>query len=123
MDFELTEEQIMIRELCEQIAEEKMKPRREHYDTSHEFPWDIVKAFADADLFGIMIPEEYGGMGGGVMDLCIAVEELCKVDSGTALSLWLRPTTLWANVACSWRGGNTDIHARRNSGFRKNPPP
>ncbi|MBT3295236.1 MAG: acyl-CoA dehydrogenase [Verrucomicrobia bacterium] len=88
MDFELTEEQIMIRELCEQIAEEKMKPMREHYDTSHEFPWDIVKAFADADLFGIMIPEEYGGMGGGVMDLCIAVEELCKVDSGTALSLF-----------------------------------
>jgi len=88
MDFELTEEQIMIRDLCKQIAEEKMKPMREHYDTSNEFPWDLVKAFADADLFGILVPEEYGGIGGKSMDLVVAVEELCKVDSGTALALF-----------------------------------
>lgn len=88
MDFDLTEEQIMIRDLCRQIAEEKMKPVREHYDETGEFPWEVVEALAEADLFGIMIPEAYGGMGGGVMDLVIAVEELCKVDSGSALALF-----------------------------------
>lgn len=88
MDFDLTEEQIMIRDLCRQIAEEKMKPMREHYDETGEFPHEIVKVLAESDLFGIMIPEAYGGMGGGVMDLVVAVEELCKVDSGSALALF-----------------------------------
>ena len=88
MDFDLTEEQVMIRDLCRQIAEEKMKPMREHYDETGEFPWDIVKIMAEADLFGISIEEKYGGMGGGVMDLVVAVEELCKVDSGSALALF-----------------------------------
>ena len=88
MDYGLTETQVMIRDLCRQIANEKMKPVREKYDESGEFPWEIVKVLAEADLFGIMIPEEYGGMGGGCMDLVVAVEELCKVDSGTALSLF-----------------------------------
>jgi alkylation response protein AidB-like acyl-CoA dehydrogenase len=88
MDYGLTETQVMIRDLCRQIANEKMKPVREHYDETGEFPWEIVKILAESDLFGIMIPEEYGGMGGGCMDLVVAVEELCKVDSGTALSLF-----------------------------------
>ncbi len=88
MDFDLTEDQIMIRDLCRRIAEEKMKPVREHYDETGEFPWEIVKLLAEADLFAITIPEAYGGMGGGVMDLVVAVEELCKVDSGTALALF-----------------------------------
>ena len=51
MDFGLTETQIMIRDLCRQIGEEKIKPVREHYDESGEFPWDLVKVFAEADLF------------------------------------------------------------------------
>ncbi|MBA4386845.1 MAG: acyl-CoA dehydrogenase, partial [Verrucomicrobia bacterium] len=88
MDYGLTETQVMIRDLCRKIANEKMKPVREKYDESGEFPWEIVKVFAESDLFGIMVPEAYGGMGGGCMDLAIAVEELCKVDSGTALALF-----------------------------------
>jgi len=73
MDFGLTEEQVMIRDLCRQIGEEKIKPVREHHDETGEFPWDLVKTFADADLFGIAIEEEFGGMGGGTMDLVIAI--------------------------------------------------
>ncbi len=87
MDYGLTEQQEMIRDLCRQIAEEKMKPVREHYDETGEFPWDVFKAFAEADLCGIYIEEQYGGLGGGVMDLAVAVEELSKVCSGIALSL------------------------------------
>jgi butyryl-CoA dehydrogenase len=87
MDYQLSETQVMVRDLCRQIAEEKVKPVREHYDETGEFPWDIVKIFADADLFGLFIEEQYGGSGGATMDLVIAVEELSKVCSGIALSL------------------------------------
>jgi alkylation response protein AidB-like acyl-CoA dehydrogenase len=51
----------------------------------------VVQAFRDADLFGVLVPEEYGGISNkntAIMDLCVAVEELCKVDSGTALALF-----------------------------------
>ncbi|OGV65780.1 MAG: acyl-CoA dehydrogenase [Lentisphaerae bacterium RIFOXYC12_FULL_60_16] len=87
MDYGLTELQLEIKEICHKIGEEKMKPVREHYDESGEFPWDIVKVFAEADLFRIAISEEYGGMSGGVMDTVIAVEELSRVDGGIALAL------------------------------------
>ena len=87
MDYQLSETQVMIRDLCRQIAEEKVKPVREHYDETGEFPWDIVKIFAEADLFGLFIEEKYGGSGGATMDLVVAVEELSKVCSGIALSL------------------------------------
>ena len=87
MNYGLTEKQEMIRDLCRQVAREKMKPIREHYDEANEFPHEILKIFAQADLCGIYIEEKYGGLGGGVMDLSIAVEELSKVCSGIALSL------------------------------------
>jgi alkylation response protein AidB-like acyl-CoA dehydrogenase len=87
MEYGFTEEQIMIRDLCRQIGEEKIKPVREHYDRSGEFPWDIVKVLAQSDLFGVSIEAEYGGMGGGVMETVIAVEELSKVCGGISLAL------------------------------------
>ena len=87
MDYGFTETQVMIRDLARQIAQEKIKPIREHYDEANEFPHEIVKVFADADLCGVYIGEEYGGMGGGIMDLAICVEELSKVCSGIALAL------------------------------------
>jgi butyryl-CoA dehydrogenase len=87
MDYGFTDEQKMIRDLCRQIAEEKIKPVREHYDRSGEFPWDIVKVFAQSDLFGLSIEPEYGGMGGGVMETVIAVEELSRVCGGISLAL------------------------------------
>jgi len=87
MDYGFTEEQLMIRDLCKQIAEEKMKPVREKYDETGEFPWDIIKIFAQSDLFGISIEEKYGGMGGGVMETVIATEELSKVCGGITLAL------------------------------------
>jgi alkylation response protein AidB-like acyl-CoA dehydrogenase len=86
MDYLLTEEQKMIKELCHQIAEEKIKPVAAEYDEKNEFPWDIVKVLAESDICGIYIPEEYGGMGGGVLDLAIATEELSWGCGGIALA-------------------------------------
>jgi len=87
MDYFLTEEQIMIRDSARQIAEKKVVPVREHLDEKEEFPWAIMKDCADAGLFGLWVPEEYGGFpGSGVLSMCIAVEELSRACLGTAVS-------------------------------------
>ena len=67
MDYFLTEEQQMIREIAAKIATEKIRPIRAELDESEEFPWEIMKVLAQSDLFGIYLPEEYGGLGGGVL--------------------------------------------------------
>ncbi|MBN1670604.1 MAG: acyl-CoA dehydrogenase family protein [Kiritimatiellae bacterium] len=87
MDYGLTEEQVMIRDLCRQVAEEKIKPVRQELDETGEFPHEIVKVLAQSDLCGLYIEEQYGGMGGGVMDLVVAVEELSKVCGGISLAM------------------------------------
>ena len=87
MNYFLTEEQEMIKDLARQIAEEKFKPFRAEMDEKDEFPWEVVKVLRESDMFGIYLPEEYGGLGGGVMELCLAVEEMSRVCGGMALSL------------------------------------
>ncbi len=87
MDYLLTEEQKMIRDLARQVAQEKIAPVAAEYDEKQEFPWPIVKIMADSDLFGIYIEEKYGGTGGGILDLAICTEELSKACGGIALAL------------------------------------
>ncbi len=84
MDYFLTEEQQMIRDLARQIAEEKVVPVRAELDEKEEFPWEIMKVLAQSDLFGLFIPEEYGGLGKGSLELCIAVEELSRACVGVS---------------------------------------
>ncbi|MFA5858996.1 MAG: acyl-CoA dehydrogenase family protein [Elusimicrobiota bacterium] len=85
MDYFLTEEQQMIVDIARRIAQEKIKPIREHYDETEEFPWEILKEIAQADLCGLYIEPEYEGMGAGILSLILAVEEIAKVDGGIAL--------------------------------------
>ena len=84
MDYFLTEDQLMIKEMTRQIAEEKVVPVREELDDKEEFPWEIMKVLAQSDLFGLFIPEEYGGLGKGCLELCIAVEELSRACLGVS---------------------------------------
>ena len=86
MDYFLTEEQIMIRDLARQISEEKIVPVRAELDETGEFPWEIMNVLAQSDLFGLFIPEEYGGLGKGCMELCLAVEELSRACVGVSTS-------------------------------------
>lgn len=87
MNWFLTEEQQMIIDTAKEIALKKILPVREKYDHEGIFPWDVVKALSEADLCGLYIPEEYGGFGGGVFELCLAVEELSKIDGGISLAM------------------------------------
>jgi alkylation response protein AidB-like acyl-CoA dehydrogenase len=86
LDYFLTEQQKEIKNLTRTIAEEQVLPVRAELDEKEEFPWGIMKILADAGLFGVYIPEEYGGLGGGLLDLCLVVEELSRVCSGIAVS-------------------------------------
>jgi len=84
MEYFFNEEQVMIKELTRQISEEKIVPVREELDDKEEFPWEIMKVLAQSDLFGLFIPEEYGGLGKGCLELCIAVEELSRACVGVS---------------------------------------
>lgn len=85
MDYFLTEEQIMVRDLCRQIAEEKVRPQAAELDEKEEFPWEIIKVLGQSDLFRIFIEEKYGGTGGGVFEFSIATEELSRACAGVAI--------------------------------------
>jgi len=85
VDYQLNEQQIMIRDLAREIAKGKIKPKAAEYDEKEEFPWEIMKLLADSDLFGVYIEEKYGGTGGGVLELAIATEELSRACGGVAV--------------------------------------
>jgi butyryl-CoA dehydrogenase len=86
LDYFLTEEQRMMQKLAARIAREKIRPVRAELDSNEEFPWQIMKILAEAGLFGVYIPEEYGGTGGGIFDNCLAVEKLGEACIGVATS-------------------------------------
>jgi len=85
MDYLLTDEQKMVQELSRKIAEEKIRPMAAKYDQSEEYPWEIIKIIAEAGLFGLFVPAEYGGMANSVMNLCLATEELSRACGGIAV--------------------------------------
>lgn len=87
MDYFFTEEQQMMRDVAREIAEKKIRPVAAEYDESGEFPWPIIEAIAEADLFRVFIPEEYEGMDLGmpITNMCIVTEELSKACGGISL--------------------------------------
>ncbi|MFZ2357080.1 MAG: acyl-CoA dehydrogenase family protein [Candidatus Omnitrophota bacterium] len=104
MDYLLTEEQKMVQELSRKIAEEKIRPVAAKYDQTEEYPWEIIKIIAQAGLFGLFIPETYGGMGINVLGLCLATEELSRACGGIAVcyaasALGTFPIVLFGNDA------------------------
>jgi len=85
MDYGFNETQEMIRDLARKIAEERIKPVRARLDEEEEYPYEIMATLSQSDMLGIYVPEEYGGLGGGCMELSIATEELSKVCGGVAV--------------------------------------
>jgi alkylation response protein AidB-like acyl-CoA dehydrogenase len=86
MDYFLTDDQKHIQALARRIAEEKVVPIRAELDEKEEFPSSIMKICGDTGLFGVSIPPEYGGMGGGCFENCLVVEELSKACLGVSVS-------------------------------------
>ncbi len=86
MNYFLSEEQEMIREMAAKIAKEKIEPIALEYDEGEIFPHEIVKILGSSDLYRVFIPEEYEGFGGGVFEMSLVVEELSKACGGIALA-------------------------------------
>ncbi|MFA4836225.1 MAG: acyl-CoA dehydrogenase family protein [Dehalococcoidia bacterium] len=86
MEYFLTDQQKTIRDIARGITEEKIIPARAELDEKEEFPWEIIKEIARADLFRVFIPEQYDGLGGGILDLCLAIEELSRGCCGVSIS-------------------------------------
>jgi alkylation response protein AidB-like acyl-CoA dehydrogenase len=84
MDYFLTEEQTMIRDMSRQMAQEVVKPQRAKLDAESLFPREIMQSLAKVDLLKVFIPEEAGGLGGGCTEMCIVTEELSRVCAGVA---------------------------------------
>jgi len=89
VDFTLSDEQRMIRDLARQVAREKVAPRAAELDRTGEYPEDIFQAFKETGLLGLAFPEQYGGAGAGITGLCLAVEETAKYCNASALILLL----------------------------------
>ncbi|MEJ2481817.1 MAG: acyl-CoA dehydrogenase family protein [Gemmatimonadota bacterium] len=88
LDYFLTEEHQMIRELSRTIADEVLRPVAAEYDRSGEFPWPVVEKMAEAGLFGVFIEEQYGGLGDDnrTMNMVLVTEELSKACGGISLA-------------------------------------
>ncbi len=69
------------------FAQSVVAPVAAKHDEEHSFPYEVVSGMADMGLFGLPFPEEYGGMGGDYFALCLALEELGKVDQSVAITL------------------------------------
>jgi alkylation response protein AidB-like acyl-CoA dehydrogenase len=85
LSFKLTEEQEAFRDSVRRLAVDKIAPRAEEIDREDEFPWDIDEALIANGFAGVSYPEEFGGAGGGAVEICILVEELSKVCAGVSL--------------------------------------
>jgi alkylation response protein AidB-like acyl-CoA dehydrogenase len=86
VDFELSEEQRMIRQAVREFAEKEIAPHARHIDETGEFPADTFRKMGELGLMGIPFPEEYGGAGGDSLSAAIAVEEVARACGSTALA-------------------------------------
>ena len=87
MDFDLTPEQQEFQRIVRTFARDVVAPRAEEMDREEKLPLDIVKQMGELGLFGIPFSEEYGGQGADLLTLCLAIEELGRVDSSIAITL------------------------------------
>jgi short-chain 2-methylacyl-CoA dehydrogenase len=86
-DHRLTPEHEELRRTVEAFAHDVVAPKIGEFWEQHEFPYEIVREMGRMGLFGLPFPEEYGGMGGDYFALCLAIEELARVDSSVAVTL------------------------------------
>lgn len=86
MNFELTQEQLLLQKTAREFAQNKLLPGIIERDETSVFPMDLFKEFGKTGAYGLPYPEEYGGTGGSYMDYVLSVEEISKVDGAFGIS-------------------------------------
>ena len=87
MSFELSEDHEQFRRTVRDFAEKEIAPHASQWDRDHHFPVDVVKKMGSLGLFGLTAPEEYGGADGDFTSLCVAIEEIGRVDQSMGITL------------------------------------
>jgi alkylation response protein AidB-like acyl-CoA dehydrogenase len=87
MSFELSEDHETFRKVVRDFAEREIAPHVAAWDREHHFPVDAVQAMGELGLFGLVVPEEYGGSGADFTSLCVAIEELGRIDQSIGITL------------------------------------
>ncbi|GAC1685435.1 MAG: acyl-CoA dehydrogenase [Candidatus Dormibacteraceae bacterium] len=87
MDFEFSEEQVAIRDTIRELVQDRVAPRAADIDAKAEYPKDIEKLFAENGILGIPFPEQYGGISGSSVTICMGVEEIAKACATSSLIL------------------------------------
>jgi alkylation response protein AidB-like acyl-CoA dehydrogenase len=85
--YRLTEEQQMLRDAVRVLADEQISPRAAEIDKTAEFPWDIKELLASHDILGLPFPTQYGGLGGELLTVCLAIEQISRVCATSGLIL------------------------------------
>ncbi|MEA2508412.1 MAG: short-chain 2-methylacyl-CoA dehydrogenase [Actinomycetota bacterium] len=87
MDLDLSQEQQDFQKTVRGFVDDVIRPHAERWDQEHELPMDAVAQMGELGLFGLPFPEEYGGSGADFLTLCLAIEEIARVDSSLAITL------------------------------------
>jgi len=87
MNFELTEQQILLQQTIRDFAQAEIAPGASERDKAARFPRELIPKMADLGLFGVMIPENYGGAGLDPLSFAIIIEEVARADASVALLL------------------------------------
>ena len=87
MSWELSDEHDLVRSTVREFAEGEIAPHAAEWDRTHHFPVDVVNQMGDLGLFGIVFPEQWGGAGGDFTSLCVAIEEIGRVDQSMGITL------------------------------------
>jgi alkylation response protein AidB-like acyl-CoA dehydrogenase len=109
MDFDLSPEQQDFQKTVRQFVDDAIRPNAERWDHEHELPMDAVAQMAELGLFGLPFPEEYGGSGSDFLTLCLAIEEIARVDSSLAITL---EAAVGLGAMPIYRFGNEDQRQR-----------
>src|SRR5260221_14502245 len=87
MNFDLSQEQVAIRDTVRELVQDRVAPRAAEIDEKAEYPKDIERLFADNGILGIPFPEEYGGISGSSVTICMGIEEIAKACATSSLIL------------------------------------
>src|SRR3954447_19632625 len=96
IDFSFTEDQQLLRDEVRRFAVERIQPGAAERDRRHTFPTDIFQEMGEMGLFGMLVPEEYGGAGTDTLSYLLAIEEISRVDAAAAVTLSV------TNSVCCW---------------------
>lgn len=101
MDFSLSESQRELQEAVRKFAQAELAPKASELDATAEFPRENFEKMAEMGLLGLLVPEEYGGMGEDVLTFCLAIEEIAYACASTSLSYLAHSVLVAYNLACN----------------------